>query len=186
MRSTLMMLFMSVLSLSAQDVTIALSEITLEKNSAAPHERQYKAISKDMDFVIDRRGLEDRGSAAFHDLRASSVARFSIANRELQRDGRSFGAANRLLYQCRVGEIDLVVVERSRASANPVYWFAALSGHPIQFSEIWIYSFDDSGVNRSRRLVAGSRATDWRAVVFENRPNQSIPLMVPASRRGAP
>jgi hypothetical protein len=171
MRSTLLVLLISMLPMSAQEVTVAVSEITIEKIPGAPRERQFKSSAKDTDFVIDLRALEDRSSTAFHDLRASAIARYSITSRELQRDGHAFVSADHLLYQCNVGGVDLVVIERSHASPNPLYWFAALSGHPIQFSEIWVYSFDDSGVSRSRRLVAGSRAANCLAVIYENRQN---------------
>jgi len=53
--------------------------------------------------------------------------------------GAPLAEAIEILCQVSLGEHDLIVVRQEYNSANPLYWLAAMSGHPVQVSKIvWL------------------------------------------------
>jgi len=128
-----------------KEVTISVSEITFDRTSDAASGGGLKTVQKFTSFVFDTDQLAVTKSTAFRDHRISSIGRYVITDRKLCCDSRNILPADRILYQCSVDGKDLVVIQDSHVSANPIYWFAALSGHPIQFGGIWVLSIDRDG-----------------------------------------
>ena len=131
-----------------------------------PPSERLETIRKDTSFVVDAGSLTIQELDPSRGHRLAPIARYVISSHRLCIDGRSVFSADRIFYQCNTEGKDLVVIEISHASANPIYWPAALSGHPVQFGEIWILSLDGGALLKKARLMSGSKAEDWSAIVF--------------------
>lgn len=151
-----------------------ITEITYQRIPDAEPTKPFKSLRKPLGFVLETDTLECARAEAPGGRPVSPIASYVLANRRLSRDGLVIAPADKLLYQCRIGEKDIVVIERSRVSANPAYWFIALTGHPVQLGDIWVLSFAGGQLTKKSLVLDGSKAVDWTAVIAEQETLSSV------------
>ncbi len=169
LRSLVMCLLLGSASVAmSKDVIVTVSEVTIERISGVPLTERVNTRTHDTTYTVRLDDLVATVSAASTPgTRATPITRYAIVERQLTLDGHVLASASQLLCQCRVDGQDIVVVERSRNSVNPLFFLAAVSGHPVQYGEVWLYVRDDRRTLRQIRLLTGSSANDWRAKVAE-------------------
>jgi hypothetical protein len=155
----------------AKELTIVVTEITFAKAADATAKTRLKTLQKQTAIAFDTVPFAATDRPTFRDSELASIASYSISDRKLVHDGHPILPADRVLFQGVVDGADFVVVQTTHVSISPLNWFAAISGHPIQYGEILALSFPPDGKMRNSPLIAESKAADWRAEVFEQAPN---------------
>ena len=170
MSTKLLLLFLCcVCAAWAQEVTLILTEITLEKNPGDQPETLYREHRHDTAFVIDAVNFTATKSDGAHGQQIAAISKFAVSDRRLKLGDRPLVSADEILAQGAFAGTDVVVVRHSYNSVDPRYWFMALSGHPAQFSEIFIVlSRGDKlqSLNVTSQLHQ-SNASRWQAAIFE-------------------
>ena len=81
---------------------------------------------------------------------------------------KQLGRADDVLAQASLNGIDVLVVRREHnAFLNPLKFLSALSGHPIQVSEIWVIALVDEKEIWSERLVSKDSVYRWKVSLLE-------------------
>jgi hypothetical protein len=76
--------------------------------------------------------------------------------------------ADEILYQCRIGEIDFVVVRvESNSFSSFMKLISALSGHPIQVSKIVVMTIRDGRVISKKEITHKDSSYHWVAKVLK-------------------
>ena len=157
---------------SGKDVVLILTESRSVKNPGTEKPLSYSTQRKDTAFVIELDGLKVSSASNPVGPRLDAAAKFTLVDHQLVYGSKVLNAAENILAQASVDGCDIAVTRRSYLSANPLYWFFALSGHPAQFSEILFVMFDGtkfSTVDLTHR-VSQANVSRWQAVLHANVP----------------
>ena len=96
------------------------------------------------------------------------LTRYVSADRKLTLNGLAISAADDILYQCRVEDMDVVVVRVEHNSvSNPLRVLTAVAGHPIQVSTIYVLKIRNQSLLSRRELVHKPASYDWSATVSQ-------------------
>lgn len=152
----------------SKDAILVVTEITLDKSPDTPPAHRFKEGRIDTPFALDVRGFMATRTDKAHGAEVSRTSKYFISDRQLRIGDRLRLPADEILTQGSVDGTDVVVTRRSYTSANPLYWFMALSGHPAQFSEIVVVlvNGDNSKTINLTTQLSQSNASNWQAALF--------------------
>lgn len=124
-------------------------------------------------YVLDtQRGVLRHASEAFGD-KIPPISRYHVTAGDsppyqLLADNKVIGSAVGILYQCRSGDADVVIVHNEyNTFLGPLKLLAALSGHPMQVNEVVVYVIQDERVTARLRIAKRINSFDFRAEVRE-------------------
>lgn len=81
---------------------------------------------------------------------------------------KKLGSANDIFAQASFEGTDVLIVRREHnALFNPLKFLIAITGHPIQVSEIWVVALVDGKEIWSERLVSKDAVYRWKVRLFE-------------------
>lgn len=172
--------------LLGRDVVAVVTELSSRPIPGVPDTERLAIERKETAFFITLEGLRAVPFQGPHGVRVSPITKYSI--KKSKSDGAGMGSADlcdgdrpirpalNLLYQCSLDGKDLVIVRREHNSfSSPIRWLAALSGHPVQVSEIWAIVIDGSNDPKETQLISKPASYKWAAAFFEKEPKAPEP-----------
>jgi hypothetical protein len=119
-------------------------------------------------FAIDTRTAALRSLDGLIGVELRQISRYRIRDRQLVAGEKALARADEVLFQCRAGGTDLVVVRAEENSlSSPWKLFSACSGHPVQVSVISVLVVEGSTVTGRRVLARQETSYRWTAAVLE-------------------
>lgn len=95
------------------------------------------------------------------------IQKYKVSARKLANNAIALADADEILYQCKIGEIDLIVVRvENNSFSNPMKLLSALSGHPVQVSRIVILTIDNDRVISEKEVTSRDSSYGWAAKVL--------------------
>lgn len=89
-------------------------------------------------------------------------------DRHIWMGAKQLGRADDIFAQAFIGGTDVLIVRREHnALLNPLKFLIAITGHPIQVSEIWVVALVDGKEIWSERLVSKDAVYRWKVRLFE-------------------
>ena len=79
--------------------------------------------------------------------------------------GEPLAEATEILHQTTFDGHDIVLVRQEYNSANPMYWLAAMSGHPVQISKIVWLDVKDGKLLHRVEIARKPASYHWQASV---------------------
>jgi len=141
---------------------------------AAAHAEQVqlalldKRTSEQTSYSLDIESLKLHRIASPGGSELPQIGSYSSQNRQLVKDGQALADADEVLFQCEVGDVDLVLVrDEYNSFFGPINLLAALSGHPVQVSRIVVLSVGHGRVVLAREITRKERSYHWVAKVFK-------------------
>jgi hypothetical protein len=96
------------------------------------------------------------------------ISKYEVSGRKLVADAIKFAEADEILYQCRVDELDFVVVRVENDSlSSPMKFLSALSGHPVQVSKIVVLTIKNGRVISEKEITQKDSSYHWVAKVLK-------------------
>ena len=102
---------------------------------------------------------DDGGGAALEDSAKYHVQNYKVEDSS----GAPIADGIDILCQATLGDHDVVIVRQEYNSANPLYWLAAMSGHPVQVSRIVWLDVKDGKLLHSREIASKPASYHWQA-----------------------
>ena len=101
-------------------------------------------------------------------VEARQLQSYRVRDGRLVAGGRVIADADRILFQCRVEGVDLVLVRtRQNVLSSPWKILSACSGHPVQASVVTALVIEGGAVARRQELARSEDSHDWSASVLE-------------------
>jgi hypothetical protein len=166
----------------ASDVILVVTEVTAHAGPGAPMTERVDWKEATRSFVVGAgdltiipfEGAHGRGVApiAKYTIKPATSDQLRLGYGDLCIGDKHLVRAEDILCQCSVDGRDIVVVRKEYNSfSNPLRWLYALSGHPVQVSEIWAIIADKRGVLKMTLLARGTQVVyGWRCAAFEKLP----------------
>jgi len=136
----------------------------------------YEARTKQTTFhALDLSTGVLKPAAAAGTVELPSISEYRVRNEHVETasGGALDAEADEILCQATADDLDVLVVRHEYNSfSNPLYWLAAISGHPIQVSKIVLLLVRDRKVERSIELRREPSSYHWEATLFEALPNK--------------
>lgn len=142
-------------SAQARDVQLALVE---------------QRASEQTDYLLNLETLSVRKIPSAQGAELPQTQKYLSQNRKLVVGADRVADADEVLYQCAIDDTDLVIVRDEYNSANPLYWLAAASGHPVQVSRIVALTVKNGHVVSEREITRKASSYDWVARVYSAEP----------------
>jgi len=162
---------------SAREIVVVLTEnIVVKSEGESSKKPVYKTVKKLTRLTLELSAAQATQHETAPGAPVPSTTGYTITDRHLTLGETTPLPADQILAQARIDGVDVVITQRSYVSANPRYWFYALSGHPAQFSEILAVVFDGKTARTAdlTKSVSQSSASSWSAALFEIKP-ASVP-----------
>jgi hypothetical protein len=161
--------WLACLSFSAE-VVIVVNDCKIERIPGVPLREGFNTIQKKTAFTVDTADLKIISSTETHGRKIPAIAQYTVVEGNACAGGHALFPAYRILYQGRIEGNDLLVTLTPYGSFNPIYWPAALTGHSIQFEDLWVRTVDGNGLIKESRLIKRAHAASWAISVFEPAP----------------
>lgn len=170
---------------TAADINFTISEQVGDKEVGenALGKKIYEPVWHDTAYDFNTKTFKLEKSATTKGKALSQTTSFSIKGNGISRHklymGDNFIApAINILYQCRFGQSDIVIVrhEYNYNSINPIKQLSALSGHPVQVSEIIIFLIQDGKILHQNKIIEKDSSYHWKAEVRSIDNSKEAPL----------
>ena len=117
-------------------------------------------------FYLDLENLKIEPESKIYGDSIPKTSVYRISNRLIIKDSIVIGPGDDLLYQCNLNSLDVLIIRKEYNSfSNPIRILMAISGHPVQVSEIRIVVRNEKTNLMEEVLRRKKNAYNWYAKV---------------------
>lgn len=126
-----------------------------------------RATSTTTVFLLDTSNLKLTPTSAVQGSELPQITTYASVGGKLVSGNVKLTDADEVLFQCRLDNIDLVVVrDEYNSFGGPLRILVAFAGHPIQVSKILVLAISNGQVVSEREITRKDSSYHWVAKVF--------------------